>query len=189
MRPLRRRRGPAAAGERVAGIGALVRPRNGSRSVDPGERRGDPRHVFDYLCEAGWPHSIVEVAREGFRRTTKCPVCRASVLCGARGTRVESDELPPEVMIGVPSWAMDIFSRAGRATFARFLNTDAPAARWTRGRVRPARRLALLGYIVFRVEGGLVNRRSGGRSQTSCAARPTSSARVPIVGTLPTTST
>jgi len=26
-------------------------------------RRGEPRLVFDYLCEAGWPHSIVEVAR------------------------------------------------------------------------------------------------------------------------------
>ena len=23
--------------------------------------------MFDYLCEAGWPHSIVAVAREGFR--------------------------------------------------------------------------------------------------------------------------
>ena len=32
-------------------------------------RRGDPRVVFDVPCEAGWPHSIVEVAREGFRRT------------------------------------------------------------------------------------------------------------------------
>ncbi|HEX7533431.1 MAG TPA: hypothetical protein VF340_09360, partial [Methyloceanibacter sp.] len=31
-------------------------------------RRGEPRFVFDCLCEAGWPHSIVEVAREGFRR-------------------------------------------------------------------------------------------------------------------------
>jgi hypothetical protein len=29
-------------------------------------RRGEPRVVFDHLCEAGWPHSIVEVAREGF---------------------------------------------------------------------------------------------------------------------------
>jgi hypothetical protein len=28
-------------------------------------RHGEPRLVFDCLCEAGWPHSIVEVAREG----------------------------------------------------------------------------------------------------------------------------
>jgi hypothetical protein len=32
-------------------------------------RRGDPRAVFEQLYEAGWPHTIVEVAREGFRRT------------------------------------------------------------------------------------------------------------------------
>ena len=39
-------------------------------------RPGEPRLVFDYLCEAGWPHSIVEVAREGFRRTGEmlCPL-------------------------------------------------------------------------------------------------------------------
>jgi hypothetical protein len=29
-------------------------------------RRGDPRAVFEQLYEAGWPHTIVEVAREGF---------------------------------------------------------------------------------------------------------------------------
>jgi hypothetical protein len=39
-------------------------------------RRGEPRLVFDCLCEAGWPHSIVEVAREGFRGTgiMLCPL-------------------------------------------------------------------------------------------------------------------
>ena len=39
-------------------------------------RRGEPRVVFDHLCEAGWPHSIVEVAHEGFRRTREmlCPL-------------------------------------------------------------------------------------------------------------------
>jgi hypothetical protein len=36
-------------------------------------RRGDPRVVFDQLCEASWAHTIVEVAREGFRRTA--PFC------------------------------------------------------------------------------------------------------------------
>jgi hypothetical protein len=44
-------------------------------------RRGEPRLVFDYLCEIGWPHSIVEVAREGFRRTGEmlCPL--VALLC------------------------------------------------------------------------------------------------------------
>jgi hypothetical protein len=125
-------------------------------------RRGEPRLVFDHLCEAGWPHSIVEVVREGFRRTGEmlCPLV-ALLSCEQRqATRIESDNLPPEVMIGdVPSWALDIYSREGRAAFARFLDTDAPAARWVRGNVRPARRVAFLGHIVFRVEGGLVANR------------------------------
>ena len=125
-------------------------------------RRGEPRLVFDYLCEAGWPHSIVEVAREGFRRTGEmlCPLV-ALLSCESRqAARVESDELPPEDMIGdVPSWALDVYTREGRAAFARFLETDAPAARWVRGKIRPARRVSFLGHIVFRVEGGLVANR------------------------------
>ena len=125
-------------------------------------QRGEPRLVFDHLCEAGWPHSIVEVAREGFRRTNEmlCPLV-ALPSCEWQGaTRVENNELPPEVMIGdFPSWALDVYSREGRAAFARFLDTEARAARWVRDNVRPARRVAFLGHIVFRVEGGLVARR------------------------------
>jgi hypothetical protein len=115
--------------------------------------------VFNYHCEAGWPHSIVEVAREGLRQTGEilCPFV-ALLSCEQReAARIESDELPPEVMISdVPSWAFDVYSREGRAAFARFLETDTPAARWMRGSIRPARRVYFLGHIVFRVEGGLV---------------------------------
>ena len=122
-------------------------------------RRGEPRLVFDHLWEAGWPHSIVEVAREGFRRTGEmlCPYVALLAHEQRETTHVESEELPPEVMIGdVPSWALDVYSRDGRAAFAHFLDTDAPAARWIWGHGRPARRVAFLGHIVFRVEGGLV---------------------------------
>jgi hypothetical protein len=58
--------------------------------------------VFDLLCEAGWPHTMVEVAREGFRRTRVmlCPLV-ALLSCEQRqATQLESDELPPEEMIG-----------------------------------------------------------------------------------------
>ena len=86
-----------------------------------------------------------------------CPFV-ALLSCERReATRVDNDDLPPEVMIGdAPNWALDIFSRKGRSAFARFLGTEAPAAQWVRGRIRPARRVAFLGHIVFRVEGGLV---------------------------------
>ena len=122
-------------------------------------RPGEPRLVFDYLCEAGWPHSIVEVAREGFRRggDMLCPLV-ALLACEPREpSQIRDDDFPPETMIGgVPGWAMDVHTRQGRAAFARFLETDAPSARWVRTNIRPARRLPFFGHIVFRVESGLV---------------------------------
>ena len=74
--------------------------------------------------------------------------------------KADNDELPPETMIGdVPSWALDVYSREGRAAFARFLQTEARSARWVRRHVRPSRHTAFFGHIVFRVEGGLVANR------------------------------
>ena len=121
-------------------------------------RPGEPRLVFDYLCEAGWPHSILEVAREGFRRGGMlCPLV-ALLACEPREpSQMRDDDLPQETTIGrVPGWAMDVHTREGRAAFARFLETDAPSARWVRTNIRSARRLPFFGHIVFRVESGLV---------------------------------
>jgi hypothetical protein len=125
-------------------------------------RRGEPRLVFDQLCEAGWPPTMVEVAREGFRRTRVmlCPLL-ALLSCEQRqATQLESDDLPAEDMLGdVPAWALDAYTREGRAAFARFLQTNAPAAQWVRRNVSPSRRVSFLGHIIFRVEGGLVANR------------------------------
>jgi hypothetical protein len=125
-------------------------------------RRGDPQAVFEQLCEAGWPHTIVEVTREGFRRTRTvlCPLV-ALLACEPRqGTQIQNDHLPAEDLIeDVPGWALDVYTREGRAAFARFLETDAPAARWVKRNVRQARRVSILGHVIFRVEGGLVGDR------------------------------
>ena len=86
-----------------------------------------------------------------------CPLV-ALLSCEPRqATRIESDEFPPETMIcDVPSWALDIYSREGRAALARFLETDAPAARWVRGEGQ-ARAPGLLAWT-YRLpgQGGLV---------------------------------
>ena len=122
-------------------------------------RRGDPPLVFDQLCEAGTPHTIVEVAREGFRRTRimLCPLLALLSREPNQPTQFQSDKLPPEEMIGsVPTWALDLYSREGRAALAGFLQTETPSARWVRRNVSPARRVSFLGHIIFRVEGGLV---------------------------------
>jgi hypothetical protein len=122
-------------------------------------RRGDPLAVFDRLCEAGWPHTIVEVAREGFRRTRTvlCPLVALLAYEPRQAVQLKSDELPPEEVIGdVPTWALDLYSREGRAALAGFLQTEALAAQWVRRNISPPRRVSFLGHIVFRVEGGLV---------------------------------
>jgi hypothetical protein len=63
-------------------------------------------------------------------------------------------------MIGdIPTSAVDLYTREGRAALARFLQTEALAARWVRGSIKPARRVSFLGHIIFRVEGGLVANR------------------------------
>jgi hypothetical protein len=131
---------------------------NGDRSTLV-RRRGDPRVVFDLLCEAARPHTIVEVAREGFRRTRNvlCPLVALLACEPCQAAQLESDEMPPEEMIAdVPAWALDLYSREGRAALARFLQTEALAAQWVRRNISSARRVSFLGHIVFRVEGGLV---------------------------------
>ena len=64
-------------------------------------RRGEQQLVFDRLREAGWLHSIVAVAREGFRRTRAmlCPLVALLSCEQSEAIQLESDELPPEEMI------------------------------------------------------------------------------------------
>jgi hypothetical protein len=87
--------------------------------------------AFDHLCEAGLPHSIVELGREGYRRTGELLAPFVALLAGetrGKATTV-SDQLPPEVMIGdMPGWALDMFTREGRAAsvMARPSNVHVP---------------------------------------------------------------
>lgn len=138
---------------------ALGTDRRSSRLVS---RRGEPTLVFNLLAEAGWPHSVVEIARDNYRRT--CEKLAPLVALLSRephdNAYVENDDFPPEEMIGdLPSWAFDLYSREGRTCLANFLQTDAPSAKWMCQCVRPSRRVAFYGHIVFRCEGGLVAKR------------------------------
>ncbi|MGA2795095.1 MAG: hypothetical protein ABSE69_16510 [Roseiarcus sp.] len=126
-------------------------------------RRGQPALAFDVLHELGVPSILVEIAREGFGKTGEvlCPFVALLVVDGPSGTSViQDDEFPAQIMIGdIPSWALDVYSREGRAAYARFLQTDSASARWIRGHVSPGRQVGLLGHFVFRLEGGLVRNR------------------------------
>lgn len=127
-------------------------------------RPGEPAALFDALCEAGLPHTAVEIAREGFRKIGEplCPfVALLCPLARCEASTLQDDELPPAVMVGeVPSWAMDTYTREGRAALEAILRSDCETARWVRDHVRPGQRVNFLGTVVFRVEGGLVRQRA-----------------------------
>lgn len=89
-----------------------------------------------------------------------CPLVALLACETWQDTQLESDILPPEEMIGdIPTWAVDLYSREGRAALARFLQIGTPAAHWVRRNVSPPHRVSFLGHIIFRVEGGLVTNR------------------------------
>jgi hypothetical protein len=126
-------------------------------------RRGEPHMVFDQLCEAGLPHTLVEIAREGFRKTGEvlCPfVALLSLEALAQARAVADDELPPAMSIrGIPDWAYDLYSREGRAALERFLQGSSGTAHWIQAHIPRSQRVGFLGSITFRVEGGLVRKR------------------------------
>ena len=132
-------------------------------------RPGDPI-VFDHLIEAGYPRTILEVAREGCRKSREI-ICAMipllwreaySVDTKVSGTPTEviDDPLPPTVFFdGVPSWCMDKFTREGRRALKLLLQSGCESARWINEQVPRSDRMDFLGHILFRVESGLVTNR------------------------------
>jgi len=127
-------------------------------------RRGEPTALFDGLCEAGLPHTIIEIAREGFRKIAEplCPfVALLCPLASIETSVIQDDDMPPAVMVGeVPSYAYDIYTREGRQALQTLLQRDCETARWVKQYVPAGQRVNFIGTVVFRVEGGLVRQRS-----------------------------
>lgn len=127
------------------------------------QRRGDPSAVFDHLRQAGHPETVVEIAREGFRRTGEVLAPFLALLYPSHQVASKSicdDYMPPVTMFGpVPSWALDRYSREGKSAVSHFLCTDAPTAQWVEEQIPPRERLDFLAGLVFRVEGGLLRNR------------------------------
>jgi len=73
------------------------------------------------------------------------------------------DKFPEEVEIaGLPSWALDMFVRQGKAAIRRLMAGDSDVARYARDTFPYAGRTRLLGEAVFRVESGLLRNRLDG---------------------------
>ena len=126
-------------------------------------RGGEPQAVFDFLFEAGFPASAVEIAREGHFKIGE-PLCNFLPMLGSllppKPRDFADDPLPPDRMIGdAPSWAFDMFTREGRSAIMSFLARDSATSCWTKKHVPGDKRVEFLGNIVFAVEGGLLKPR------------------------------
>lgn len=125
-------------------------------------RRGQQQAVWDAFCDAGFPDTVVETAREGMRKSRQvlCPFVSLLATGAWQNAPVANDCPPPELSIhGVPTWAYDMFVREGRHALRTFLDQNGETARWIRERVPSSERINLLGHIVFAVEGGLLRSR------------------------------
>ena len=135
--------------------------RRSSKQLLP--RRGESQAVFDGLIRSGVSPYLISVAREAYRKTGEPLAPVVALLSREPGWdtgAIVDDVMLPEVMIGsVPGCAYDMFTREGRATFSRFLGTDATTAKWVCAHVAPAKRVDMLGKLVFFVEGDQMRHR------------------------------
>jgi hypothetical protein len=126
-------------------------------------RGGEPQAVFDYLFDAGFPATAVEIAREGHLKVGE-PLCNFLPILGSLlpppPHEFTDDALPPERMIGgVPSWAFDFFTREGRRAIVQFLGQVSATSRWTKKHVPADKRVDFVGNLIFAAEGGLLKSR------------------------------
>jgi hypothetical protein len=125
-------------------------------------RHGDLISLFTALREI-LPPDLVEIAREGHRRSGEVLPIFMALLAPYQSrltAGVQDDEMPSEMMAGpVPGWCVDLYSRPGRAALAKLIEGSTETARWVRAHIPPRQRVALLGTIVFRLEGQCVRRR------------------------------
>lgn len=128
-------------------------------------RRGSPDIGFDVLDELGVAPTTLAIAREGYRRTGEMLAPLVALLTLENGLldEMRDDPLPPETMIGpLPGWALDMFTREGRAALAKILQTDAGISKWATETLPAAGRVEMLAQALFRVESGMCLKRRDG---------------------------
>jgi hypothetical protein len=128
-------------------------------------RRGEPGLAFDVLDEMGVAPTTLAICREGYKKTGESLPPLVGLLALENGLRAGTtdDPMPDHVMIGgVPSWAVDMFTREGKEALSRLLLTNAGIAEFATAMLPSRQRLGFLGQVLFRVEGGQLARRVGG---------------------------
>lgn len=127
------------------------------------ERKGDPWPIMDALCERGYPDTVVEVCREGLRKTN-CILAPFVMLLWQEHQKADShivpDDVPVESIVGtVPGWCLDMHVREGKAALARLIDTQSETARWLSDTLPGNKRRKVLEIALFRVESQIVDRR------------------------------
>jgi len=126
-------------------------------------RKGDWRESFYVLADDGYPNTMVETAREGFRKSQDI-LCPFLVLleqefreASKHSTR---EKLPDDVLVsGVPSWAYDMHVREGKKALALLLEQGSVFSKWHAANVGMKRGTRIAGYMLFRVESAQVAKR------------------------------
>ncbi|MGV3550159.1 hypothetical protein [Rhizobium sp.] len=127
--------------------------------VNFGVRKGAPTCFFDKLLDSGYFVTVVEMGRDGWQATKSelfglLPIM--SRFWHGDDLDLETDEwLPTGFYDGVPSCAVDFFTRPGRSALARFLRQPSETTRWITEHIPPARHVEFLGSLLFRTDGGL----------------------------------
>lgn len=126
-------------------------------------RRGSVDEACRVLELLGAPLTMLEVGREGYRRTREVLALFLTLLVtdDQEGPISFSDDvLPEETMCGpVPGWALDGFTREGKLAIRRLLTSGSPFGQWARAHVPAEERMPLSIRALFHVEGGFLRRR------------------------------
>jgi hypothetical protein len=126
-------------------------------------RKGDPATAFDMLAYKGYPDTVVETAREAFRKSNEMMPVLLSLLVRewqSSECKIIPDELPQETMIGrVPCWVLDMHVREGNRAMTLLLKRGGRFAKWHDKHVGSSRGVRVMGSLLFRIESGLVDRR------------------------------
>jgi hypothetical protein len=151
-----------------------------------------PAIVFEALRERGVPHTAVDIAEIGFRRTGEVVCALLPLLAITKAPEdhtLTTDALPPEAQIaGIPGWALDTFTREGRRALASFAKTRCSTTEWLRAEVPASRRTEVLANLVFFAESGLLDQRCTwptavglrDKAETGCFGVPNEKARVAL---------
>lgn len=122
----------------------------------------DPFQLFEHFEFLGIPQEVLTVCAEGYRKSRETLPLMFGLIYQNRPSTgdVMDDHLPEErIFRGVPMFVVDYFCREGREAYRQFLRTDCATADWIKANVPRSNQIALLGMLVFAVEGGQMRKR------------------------------